>query len=444
MKKRSFAIAAASVGIAVAFVVAGSVGVTRGHGETPTKALRDGARSGDVAIAPGASLDGLIASLQSRLKALPSDHVSWATLGLAYVQQAKVAVDPTLYPRADAALAESLKLNADTNYLAYAGLSALASARHDFASAERFAAQGLSINNSSAILHGALSDAQLQLGKYDAAIASVQRMVDLSPDTASLARASYTWELRGNLDEARRLMQRALDDASTSSNRAFALVHLGELAAEHGDANTALTLHRAALAASPDDVSALAGRAKAEAALGQIETALDDYATLVARAPEPSYVIEYARLLEASGRPDLAADQYKVAAATQRLFAANGVEPDVAETLLEADRGDAAKAVANANRGVATRPFLAMYDAQAWALHSAGRFAEARVAIDKARSLGTRNALFEFHAGMIAKAIGDTGGARTALAAALTINPFFDPLYAKQAQATLASIGGGS
>jgi tetratricopeptide (TPR) repeat protein len=440
MKKRSFAVAAAGAGLAIALVVAGAVGIRQGRVTTPTGAATNG-RGSEPSLPPGTSLDGLISSLQTRLKVVPNDHVSWATLGLAYVQQAKVAVDPTFYPRADQALAESLKHNADTNYLAYAGLSALASARHDFSAARRFAEQGLAINSYSSILYGALSDAELQLGNYDAAIAAVQRMVDRSPDTASLARASYTWELRGDVEEARRLMSRALDDASTGSNRAFALVHLGELAADHGDANAALTFHRDALAASPGDVSALAGKAKAEAALGQVETALDDYATVVARAPEPGYVIEYARLLESVGRTSLAAEQYKVAAATQQLFAANGVEPDVAETLLEADRGDPATAVANAERGVATRPFVAMFDAQAWALYAAGRSTEALVAINKARSLGTKSALFEFHAGMIAKSLGDTAGARTALTKALAINPNFDPLYAKQARDTLHNIG---
>jgi tetratricopeptide (TPR) repeat protein len=440
MNRRFFAIAAAGAGLAVTLVVAGSLGPQRGR-VSPPPAAETSVPSGDPYLPPGTSLDGLITSLQTRLKAVPNDHVSWATLGLAYVQQAKVTVDPTFYPRADQALAESLKHDADTNYLAYAGLSALASARHDFSAARRFAEQGLAINSYSAILHGALSDAELQLGNYNAAIASVQRMVNRSPDTASLTRASYTWELRGNLDEARRLMTRALDDASLGSNRAFALVHLGELAAEHGDANTALNFYRDALAVSPSDVSALAGKAKAEAALGQIETALDDYATVVERAPEPSYVVEYARLLESVGRIGLAAEQYNVVAATRKLFAENGVEPDIAETLLEADRGDPATAVANAERGVATRPFLAMFDAQAWALHAAGRHTEARVAIDKARELGTKSALFEFHAGMIALALGDTDGARTALTAALTINPAFDPLYAKEARDTLRTIG---
>jgi tetratricopeptide (TPR) repeat protein len=446
--KRSLTIGVTGVALGALLVGAGLFGPLRsgeGPARPPVGALtRSAAAAGDPHIPVSGSLDNLTSSLQDRLKAVPNDHVSWATLGLAYVQQAKVTVDPSFYPRADDALGQSLVINRSTNFLAYAGLSALASARHDFSTAKTYAEQGLAINSFSSILYGALSDAELQLGNYDAAIAAVQRMVDLSPDTTSLARASYTWELRGNIDEARRLMRRALDDAATASNRAFALVHLGGLAADQGDANAALTYYRDALVAAPDDAAALAGKAKAEAALGQVETALDDYAAVVARAPEPGYIVEYARLLESVGRTQEAEAQYRVVQATQRLFAANGVEPDAVETLLEVERGNVAKAVADAERGIASRPFVAMHDAHAWALHAAGRHGEARVAIDRAKALGTRSALFEFHDGMISLALGDTTRARTALTAALAINPNFDPLSAKAAREALASIGGAS
>ena len=59
-------------------------------------------------------------------------------------------------------------------------------------------------------------------------------MVDLLPDTGSLARASYAWELRGDIDEARSLMHRALDIAPTAADRAFTRYHLGELAFNAG------------------------------------------------------------------------------------------------------------------------------------------------------------------------------------------------------------------
>ena len=432
LTRRAAAMVATGVASGVALFTVAAVGPTRAGSQPNAAAIADGgvALGGEPRLPVGASLDDMIASLQQRLEAVPDDHVSWATLGLAYVQQAKVTVDPGYYPRAEGALARSFEIDDTDNFIAYAGLSALASARHDFGEAETHARRGLEINEYSPILWGALSDAQLQLGQYEEAFDSVQRMVDLRPDTASLARASYTWELRGDVERARSLMERALADAPSAADRAFALVHLGGMDFDQGDAAAALDRYNQALAASPNDVAALAGKARAEAALGQIETAIEHYQQVVSRAPEPGWVVEYARLLQSLGRVAEADAQYAVFDATQALFAVNGVEPDATATLVAAERGDVDAALADADRGVERRPFLDMHDARAWALHLAGRHVEALEAIDQALVLGTHNALFHFHAGMIASALGDTDRAIAELQTALETNPMFDPIWA--------------
>lgn len=440
--KRGSVIAAAVVVSAVLFGAA-AIGVAKSRKSSPPPVVAAPPKSG-IGPASRASLDAMIEGLQTRLKSVPGDYVSWATLGLAYVQQAKITVDPAFYPKADGVLAQSLRINTDQNYLAYAGLSALASARHDFAAAKGFAQKGLVINSSSAILYGALSDAQIQLGLYPEAFVAVQKMVDLSPDTASLSRASYTFELRGNVDQATSLMQRALVDAPNAASRTFAQYNLGELAFNAGDPAAALVQYRGALVASPNDSASQAGKAKAEAALGQVETALDDYAAVVNRTPEPSYVVEYGELLQSLGRTADATAQYSVFDATQALFTANGVQPDATATLFAANHGDATKALADGTSGNATRPFLVMQDAYAWALHVNGRDTEALASVNAASDLGFRSALFRYHSGMIKKALGDIDGARTDLNAALQINPFFNPLSVPMARTALAELGATS
>jgi tetratricopeptide (TPR) repeat protein len=390
--------------------------------------------------ASGASLEDLISDLQVRLAGTPNDPAAWATLGLAYVQQARITVDPSYYPRADGALERSLSIDTAENFLAYAGLSALASARHDFAAAKAHAQRGLEINAFSAILYGALSDAEIQLGNYSAAFTAVQRMVDLSPDTSSLTRASYTWELRGDLDRAAQLMERALSDAPTPADRSFAQYQLGDLEFNAGRPAEALELYLAALEASPADVGALAGKARALAALGQVETAIETYGELVDRAPEPGYLAEYGELLEAIGRTADAEAQYEIFAVTQQLFAANGVQPDGVLALFLADHGDPAAALIAAEAAIDQNPFLTVHDAHAWALHRNGRDEEALEAVDRALALGYRNARFHFHAGMIAHALGDEDRARSELATALEINPHFNPLEVEVARATLATL----
>jgi tetratricopeptide (TPR) repeat protein len=238
-------------------------------------------------------------------------------------------------------------------------------------------------------------------------------------------------------------MQRALDDAPNPADRAFAMVQLGELAFNGGDAGAALDHYVGALAVSPDDPAALAGKARALAALGQTETALSTYAALVERAPEPTYLLEYGELLDSLGRTSDAAVQYEIFTVTQQLFADNGVQPDHVLALYHADHGDPIVALDAAEHAVAANPFLTVHDAHAWALHVNGRHEEARAAVDRALSLGYRNARFHFHAGMISLARGDDERARNELTTALEINPHFNPIEADVARSTLVALGVG-
>lgn len=385
----------------------------------------------------GADLTSRIDGLQGRVRRVPGDFNSWAGLGLAYVEQARVSVDPAYYPKAQGVLEQSLSINTEDNYAAAAGMAALAAARHDFAGALDWAQRGLVINPSNPTLYGALADAHIQLGHYPEAFEATQRMVDLAPNTASLARVSYAWELRGDVDQARANMTRALETAATPADKAFARYYLGELAFNAGDADAALGHYQAGVAADPTYAPPLEGRAKAQAALGQVDAAIVDYTALVARVPEPAYLVDFGELLESVGRKADADAQYGLFATVTALFQANGVSLDAEQALFFADHGDPAAALRAAEAGIVGRGFLDMDDAYAWALHVNGRDAEALSWSKKALALGTRNALFHFHAGMIQLALGDTEAGRAELAAALAINPYFSTLWAPSARQAL-------
>ena len=440
MNKRLIVTAA---GVAVLAVLGGVFGVRQGRvAPTVDNAAGMSARSAAPVNGMGrGSIDQTITQLQGHLTQVPKDYPAWASLGLAYVQQAKITVNSDYYPKGQGALETSLAINDDDNFLAYAGLSALASARHDFSAAESFARQGLARNASSPVLYGALGDALVQLGRYSEADAAITKMASLRPDASSFTRQSYLHELQGDVDGARSFMQQALNVAPTAADRAFALFYLGELNFNSGDANAALDRYREALAASPTDIQALAGKAKAEAALGQHLTAIDDYTAVVARAPEPGLVLEFGEFLQSTGRIDDANAQYAVVEATQRLFEANGVEPDATPTLFAADHGRPAAALANAEKGIKTRPFAVMQDAYAWALHMNGRDAEALASLQPALQLGTRSALLHYHAGMIQLSLGHRELAQAELAMALSINPYFHPLAAPIATQILNTLG---
>jgi len=393
--------------------------------------------------APGADARGRsIAAAQAKLAASPNDWKTWAELGSAYVEQARITADPSFYPKSDGALAKSVALQPQDNYLALTGMGALANARHDFGRAADNARRSQAINPASASSYGVLADALIQLGDYPGATAAVQQMLNLDPGLSAFTRASYDRELHGLTDQAADLLRRALASTNAPGDIAFCRTYLGLLAFSTGNLDGAAEQYRTGLAAAPGDAVLLVGQAQVDAARGNIDAAVAGYQQAVNIRPLPQYFVEFGELLESAGRTAEAKTQYDLFATTQKLFAANGVLDYLTAAQLEANRGNSAEAIAQAQAEWAVRQNIDAADALAWALHSAGRDAEALPYAQRATALGTKNASFLYHRGVIEAAVGQTAQGRATLTQAMATNPRFSPLYAPRAQAALAALGG--
>ncbi len=380
----------------------------------------------------------VVHQLQQRLHRVPGDASSWAQLGGSYVELARVTADPAYYAKAEGALK-----NAGDTGLAAIGMGTLANARHDFHAARTWALKALETQPSSAAAYGVLADASTQLGDDAGAENAVQKMLDLKPNTASFARASFHLELHGDADGARDAMTRALAAAATPEEIAFCRYRLGELAFDHNRLDEAAQHYEQGLAARGDDMTLTQGKAKVAAARGDIPVALEDYRRLVARAPLPQYLQEYAELLEANGRRAEADQQYAVLSEQQRLMESQGASDDLAAALMAADRGDGMQSLRRAEAEWSKRQSVFVADAMAWALHMNGRDAEALAYADQAAALGWQNATFSYHRGMILAALGRVAEAQEALVQALRLNANFSPLHALKAGRKLAELRGG-
>jgi tetratricopeptide (TPR) repeat protein len=386
-----------------------------------------------------------IAQLQQRLRRFPKDWGGWASLGFAYVQQARISADPTWYPKADGALRRSLALRQDGNVEGLTAMGALATARHDFAGALAWGERARAANPWNAGVYGVIGDALVELGRYPEAFTALGRMVELRPDLSSYARASYAWELQGRTGNAVAAMRLALQAASSPSDAAWASYYLGELYWNSGRLRQADTSYREGVRHDPSFVPNREGLAKVAAARGQIRQAILGYKWVVARYPLPQYLIELGDLYAASGQPALAEQQYELVRAEERLLRANGVNVDLDIALLEADHGrDPAAAVAAARSEWNHRHSVQVADALAWSLHMAGDDRAALGYSRQALRLGTRSALFHFHKGMIERSLGQRAAARSDLEAAIAINPHFSALWASTAAKALAEVGGAA
>jgi tetratricopeptide (TPR) repeat protein len=363
-------------------------------------------------------------------------------LGMAYLQRARETGDPTYYGKAGAAFDEA-QGREPQSVEALIGKGALANARHKFREALAFGEQARDLNPTIARVYGVIADAQIELGMYDAAVQTLQTMVDLRPDLSSYSRISYARELHGDTAGAIEMMEQAvMAGGPATENTLWVRIQLGNLHFNAGDLASAERQYRGTLAQSPDYVYALGGLARVRAAQQRYDEAIDLYNQAIARMPLPEFVIALAETQEAAGRPTDAAKQYDLVRAMQQLFAANGVDTDLELALFDADHGrDPQAALALARAAYERRPSIKAADTLAWALFKAGQPALARRYADEALRLGTRDALMLYHAGTIAQAQGDSAVAREYLRRALEVNPYFSPLYAARAQQALAKLG---
>ncbi|MFE1912044.1 tetratricopeptide repeat protein [Streptomyces anandii] len=422
-------------------------------GAVAVGAARDGAGAAAAAapassaVSPellaGGSLDASIASLQAHLRAQPKDHDGWATLGLAYVEQARTKGDPSRYPQAEKALARSLRL-APGNDQALAGRAALAAARHDFADALTYADRALKQNPYSERALSSRIDALVELGRYDEASKAADTADARRPGVPVFTRYAYVRELRGDVTAAHRVLEQALSTATSRGDIAYVAAQLGQLSWNQGDYKAALRYYARALAADDSYLPALEGRARAQAASGDTAAAVKGMELVVSRYPLPAPLVELGELYEARGAAGdeaRARDQYALVDAWIALARANGVNADLDTALAAAEHGNKASALHAARAEWARRHTVHTADALAWALHVNGRDKEALPYARQATATGYRNALFLYHRGMIERATGHTGDARTHLAAALKLNPGFSPLGARQARSALEALG---
>ncbi|MFL6098029.1 MAG: hypothetical protein ACJ71Y_21465 [Blastococcus sp.] len=430
---------------ALSAVVAGVVFLVVSVAGFYTVAVDDAAPAPPVQRSAAAQVDPLMASIraaQQRLAGVPGDYVTWAQLGAAYVERARVTADPSYYDKADGALHESLSRRPEGNDAALTGQGALANARHDFAAAAEFAGQALAINAYNATAWGVLTDARTQLGDYPGATEALHRMLALKPGLASFTRASYDAELHGNRAAARAALEQALATTQDDAGEAFCRTYLGGLAFSAGDLDEASAQYEAGLVAAPGDPALTIGRARVLAARGEVDAAVTAYQAAVDARPLPEYLVEFGEYLESQGRGDAAGRQFALVGTVRALFVASGVNDDLTTALFAADHGDPTTAVDAARAEFGRRQNIDAQDALAWALHSAGRDVEALPHAQQATALGGAGALFLYHRGVIEAAVGQVHAARSTLAQAVDTNPHFSPLHARQASDLLASLGG--
>jgi tetratricopeptide (TPR) repeat protein len=385
---------------------------------------------------PGGSTDAEIARLQAIVRGAPRETAPRVQLADAYLAKARETGDPAFYVRADGLLRVALArtLGDPDALVASAGL---ALSRHDFRHGLELAQRARAARPAALAAYPALVDALVELGRFGAAERTLQRLVDAKPGLAGYARVSYIRELHGDLDGAAAAMRRAISAGGPARDSVASVQSLlGTLELARGRVDAAASAHRAALTAVRDYPAAQAGLARVAAARGDLAGAIRRWQALAERLPLPEYVIGLGEAQLAAGRGTAGRRELELVGAERRL-AAGGVRLAAELAVFEADHGSPARALALARRAWDAAPGLRAADARGWALTRSGRPEAGLRWAHRALRLGSRDAIFRYHAGMAALAGGRDAEGRRHLSIALDHGLAGWPWQAAQARDAL-------
>lgn len=391
-----------------------------------------------------------IRSLEEKVKQNPEDFVAYTKLAGYYLDRQRETGSSDYIQLADRAARASLSILPER--MNFGGLAVLAQVEftsHNFAAARDHANKLIEMDKSKSIGFQIMADALLELGEYDKATLAINRMQELAGKSVSVeTRLARVAVLKGQTETATKHFSDALIlvlDVSSPSREtaAWCRWQLGEVAFSKGDYQTAEKHYREALVTLPDYYRALSSLGRTLYARGDLKGAIEQYERAVQVVPEVTFVATLGDLYRLAGREREAEAQYALVEQIARINEANGSLYDRQLALYYADHDMKAEdAYMIATKEYNARRDIYGADALAWTALRAGKTAEAQMAIKEALKLGTRDAKIFYHAGMIARAAGDTTSASDYLNRAISLNPQFDPLQSQIAQRALEEMQG--
>lgn len=393
-----------------------------------------------------AELRGHIAQLEQRASERPGDAEVRVDLAMEYRSMSRLTGRAEWDEKAAAAVAAALAVSpADPQALTVKAW--VQAARHDFEGAVVTASAAAAAAPASPWAWGVLADALTELGRYPEAVAAVEKMMARRPGAAAYSRAAHLRSLHGDAEGAIALMKMAVNATSPSEReqRAWMLVMLGREHQVIGEHDAARRLYRGALHAVPGYHLASYHLADSLAATGEVEEALALLEPLHSINPMATTAAALGDLHAEAGRRERASALYAEVDSTAAAGDPATAEPRWLARFYADQRRKLPEALRMVEAELKTHQDIETWDGLAWALHRAGRNAEALTAVERAGALGTRRARLLYHRGMIEKEAGRGGDARRHLEMALALNDLW-PAERRQAEAalrTMTSNGGG-
>ena len=267
----------------------------------------------------------------------------YAALGDSFLARARATGDPGFYSRAGRAFRAALRRD-PRSLGGLVGAGTLAGLRHDFSEQLRLGAEARMVAPDLARPLTVIADAQIELGRYDVAARTIQRLVDLKPSLPAYARVSYYRELHGDLPGAVEAMRYAISARGGEEATAYVETLLGDLQLARGRIASARSAYRSALRDLPSFPQALTGLARIDAAGGDLKRAAARLRRSTNRLPLTSSLVLLSEVELGLGRTAAARGDLAAARVQHRLLRAGRTLPDAEAVLFEANHGSPRRA----------------------------------------------------------------------------------------------------
>lgn len=374
------------------------------------------------------------------IERFPNSPRGYVGLAAVYMKKARESGDFSLNSKAEKAVEKALQL-APEDFSALKLKAALHVVFHRFDEALELGRQLNTKSPNDPFVYGILSDANVELGRYDEAVEAAQKMVDLRPDMISYVRVARLRSLHGDTQGAIEMFKVAAKTADPldKESQSWCLVQLGNEFWKIGQYMEAEKIYDEALNNFPNYHLALAAKGKVRASQNDFEAAVVYLTEANKRAPDVESIILLGDIFYKQGKPEQAQAQYNLAEVIEDKLGVNNDRKRLALLWVNQDQR-LEQALEIARREYAMRKDILTADTLAWCLYKNGFFTEARLVISEALRLKTKEARIYYHAGMIEKALDNRTEAVRLLEKALKMNPAFDLIQAENARKALSEL----
>jgi tetratricopeptide (TPR) repeat protein len=371
-----------------------------------------------------------IQKLLSDLRSNPNNLKAKMQLAFAYISESRVTGNHAYYDKVALQLIGEILDERPNDYEALCAKSTVLLSQHRFADALSIGMNVVKQNAYSAFGYGILTDANVELGKYEEAIKCADKMVALRPDIRSYSRVSYLREIFGNYDGAIDAMKMAVEAGVPGAEQTeWARVYVGHLYEMTGKYAEAENQYQQSLIHRPQYAFALAGMGRVEKSKRNYEQALKYFNAAKFSLNDYSFYDECADVYRSMLKPAEANIELKKA--TEMLSAGNGKESDAAHGHYS-DRELALLYIKSYNYDLALQHAITEYNRRpgnidvnqtlAWVRYRRGEYTDANKLIDVAMKTNSKNPMLLFQAGLIKAKAGNLADGKKLLLQSLAMN----------------------